>query len=77
MMSDAEMFRWAANVMAWERAKAKERGREIPRVRGITELRARVHHTLVNRDLASAKRGALAARMIEHAVRRAYRLGIE
>lgn len=76
-MNDAEMFRWAATQMAWERAKAKERGTQIPRVRGITELNTKVQAVLTNRPLDVGRRGRWGAGLIEQAVRRAYRLGIE
>jgi hypothetical protein len=77
MMSDADMFRWAKTQMDWERAVAKERGTELPRIRGIRRLRARTHTILTNRTMAPQVRGKVAATRIEQAVRRAYGLGIE
>lgn len=76
-MSDADLFRWASTVMRWERAVAKERGTQIPRVRGIRRLSARTHQILTQRGMSPAARGKVAARRIEQAVRRAYGLGLE
>ena len=76
-MKDSEMFRWAATVMAWERTVAKERGRELPRIRNIRRLRARTHAILTTRGMSPNARGKVAARRLEQAVRRAYGLGIE
>lgn len=77
MMSDADLFRWAATQMIWERQIAKERGTELPRIRGIRRLRARTHTILTTTALTPAARGKVAATRIEQAVRRAYGLGIE
>lgn len=76
-MSDADLFRWAQTQMIWERAVAKERGTELPRIRGIRKLRANVHDYLTRSVVPADKRGRVAARKIERAVRRAYGLGIE
>lgn len=77
MMSDADMFRWARTQMIWERAVAKERGTELPRIRNITKLRNNVHGILSNPVLPPARRGRMGARKIERAIRRAYGLGVE
>jgi hypothetical protein len=76
-MSDADLFRWAQTQMIWERAIAKERGGELPRIRGIRRLRSRVNTILTTRNASPKARGKVAARRIEQAVRRAYGLGIE
>ena len=74
-IDDTNLFRWATSRMAWERAVAKEHGKRITPVRGITKLRAAVTSTLMRSDLAASVRGNLAARNIEAAVRESY--GVE